>query len=231
MANNRSGPAILNDRRHEPRRRPKAPAAPAAGACGCSPAHAQHASARPRRGPRRAFADTWMSRLLIGGALLLLAVMFPLQWLRTPTLVVRANVGTFAPRPGVDPNAAEPAQTGTVTANYDLSEEASINAQVYDSAGALVKTLVNSEAAERRCRTSSSGMAHRQRRGRPDGAYRLDITAKGPARSTSGSRYCHRGYHAARRETGQPDRRPEAQERRSGGAGHHRGGGDGAVRR
>src|SRR3954447_11099445 len=65
------------------------------------------------------FADTWMSRLLIGGALLLLAVMFPLQWLRTPNLAVRANMGTFAPHPG----AAGAAAPGAVTASYDLSEE------------------------------------------------------------------------------------------------------------
>src|SRR6478736_6531744 len=84
------------------------------------------------------FADSWMSRLLIGAALLLLVVMFPLQWLRTPTLVVRSNVGTFAPRPGATGDTA----AGSVTASYDLSEEAQISAQVYDSAGATVKTLL-----------------------------------------------------------------------------------------
>ncbi len=150
--------------------------------------HTPNSIGSPAPGQAGHFADTWMSRLLIGGALLLLAVMFPLQWLRTPTLVVRANVGTFAPHPGVDATAADGGTvTGTVTANYDLSEEASINAVVYDSAGAVVKTLLTAKQQSAGAHfilwdgsTDNGSIA-------ADGAYRLDITAKGPARSTSGS--------------------------------------------
>jgi flagellar hook assembly protein FlgD len=136
-------------------------------------------------GPYGGFFDTWISRLLIGGALLLLVVMFPLQWLRTPSLVVRANMSTFAPRPGVDTAAG--GATGAVTANYDLSEEASITAQVYDAAGAVVKTLQTNYRQSAGPHfiawdgTTDSGAVA------PDGAYRLDITAKGPARATSGA--------------------------------------------
>src|SRR6476661_8933935 len=128
-------------------------------------------------GPYGGFFDTWISRLLIGGALLLLIIMFPLQWLRTPSLVVRANVSTFAPRPGVDTAAG--GATGAVTANYDLSEEASITAQVYDAAGALVKTLQTNYRQSAGPHfiawdgTTDSGAVA------PDGAYHLDITAKG----------------------------------------------------
>ncbi|HUS15814.1 MAG TPA: FlgD immunoglobulin-like domain containing protein, partial [Chloroflexia bacterium] len=104
-------------------------------------------------------------------------------WLRTPTLVVRANVGTFAPHPGGDLSTG----TGAVTASYDLSEEAGTSALVYDSNGAVVKTLFSEKHESAGPHfiiwdgtTDNGGIAQ-------DGAYRIAITAKGPARSTSGS--------------------------------------------
>lgn len=131
------------------------------------------------------FGDSWMSRLLIGGALLLLAVMFPLQWLRTPTLAVRSNVATFAPHPGVAAGAN--AGRGSVTAGYDLSEDAAVSATVYAANGVAVK-LLHPETRENAGAhfitwdgTTDTGTVA------ADGAYRIEVTAKGPARATSGS--------------------------------------------
>ncbi|HMA35371.1 MAG TPA: FlgD immunoglobulin-like domain containing protein [Chloroflexia bacterium] len=141
----------------------------------------------PAPGPLGHFSETWISRLLIGGALLLLAIVFPLQWLRTPTLVVRANVGTFAPHPGVAAPEAPGASTGAVTASYDLSEDADISAWVYDAAGAVVKTLLTEKHESAGPHfilwdgTTDNGTIA------PDAAYRIAVTAKGPARSTSGN--------------------------------------------
>ncbi len=139
----------------------------------------------PAPGPFGRFGDTWISRLLIGGALLLLAVMFPLQWLRTPTLAVRSNVATFAPRPGGDAGAGT--GRGTVTAGYDLSEDAAVSATVYDANGAMVK-LLRPETRENAGAhfiqwdgTTDNGTVA------ADGVYHISINAKGPARSTSGS--------------------------------------------
>ncbi len=149
--------------------------------------HTPGAPAPPGAGQFGRFADTWMSRLLIGGAVLLLAIMFPLQWLRTPELVVRANLNTFSPHPGAAAATGADAATGAVTASYDLSEDATISASVYDSAGAVVRTLLAEQKESAGPHfvqwdgaTDSGGVA-------VDGAYRLAITARGPARSTSGS--------------------------------------------
>lgn len=131
------------------------------------------------------FADTWLSRLLIGGAVLLLAIMFPLQWLRTPTLAVRTNMSTFAPHPGA--SGAAGAAGGTITASYDLSEEAAITARIVDTTGAPVKTLLTEqrESAGQHFiiwdgTTDAGALA-------ADGSYRIEVMARGPARSTSGT--------------------------------------------
>src|SRR5215212_2666069 len=65
------------------------------------------------------FADSWVSRLLIGGVVLLLIVMFPLEWLRAPTLLVKSSSTVFAPRPGAQPSVEGGTVSGAITAGYD----------------------------------------------------------------------------------------------------------------
>src|SRR5205814_1409134 len=87
------------------------------------------------------FADSWLSRLLIGAVVLLLIVMFPLDWLRAPTLLVKASNTVFAPRPGAAASTDGSAAPGTITAGYDLSEAATVAANVHDGNNSLVRTL------------------------------------------------------------------------------------------
>ena len=133
------------------------------------------------------FADSWLSRLLIGGAVLLLIVMFPLQWLRVPDLTVRAGSTVFAPRPGAAAGADGQTVAGTLTAAYDLSEAAGVTAVVRDANDTVVRTLFSGQQENSGPHWLSWDGANDAGQAVPDGLYRLEVTAQGPARSASGS--------------------------------------------
>jgi flagellar hook assembly protein FlgD len=133
------------------------------------------------------FADSWLSRLLIGAVVLLLIVMFPLEWLRAPTLKVKASTTVFAPRPGAQPSVEGGIVAGAITAGYDLSEAATVSAAVQDGNNTLVRTLFSDQKETAGPHWLSWDGANNQGQQVADGLYRIEVTAKGPARSTSGS--------------------------------------------
>src|SRR5512135_2017114 len=71
--------------------------------------------------------------LMIGGVLVLLAVTFVADWLRTPELTLSATPLILSP------NGDQDHDTGTVT--YNLSEEATVTVQVLNESGGVVRTL------------------------------------------------------------------------------------------
>ena len=133
------------------------------------------------------FADSWLSRLLIGAVVLLLIIMFPLEWLRAPTLLVKASGTVFSPHPGAAPATEGGTVAGAITAGYELSEAATVSAVVRDGTNTLVRTLFTDQKETAGPHWLSWDGANNQGTQVQDGLYRLEVTAKGPARSTSGS--------------------------------------------
>ena len=115
--------------------------------------------------------------LTIGGVLVLLAVTFVSDWLRTPELTLSATALFLSPNGDGDHD--------SLTVTYHLSEEAEVTAQVFGQGGGLVRTLLSG-------RRQAPGQHFVVWDGRndlnqpvADGHYRLQVTAQGPVRSAS----------------------------------------------
>jgi len=118
-----------------------------------------------------------ITALTIGGVLVLLATTFVADWLRTPGLTVSATSSFMSPNGDLDHD--------SVTATYNLSEEADITAQVFGEGGGLVRTLMAD-------RPQAAGQhfivwdgLNDLNQPVADGRYRLQVTAKGLIRSVS----------------------------------------------
>ncbi len=133
------------------------------------------------------FADSWLSRLLIGAVVLLLIIMFPLEWLHAPTLLVKASGTVFSPHPGAAPATDGTTVPGAITAGYELSEAATVSAVVRDGNNTLVRTLFTDQKETAGPHWMSWDGSNNQGNQAADGLYRLEVTARGTARSTSGS--------------------------------------------
>jgi flagellar hook assembly protein FlgD len=118
-----------------------------------------------------------ITALTIGGVLVLLAITFVADWLRTPGLTVSATSSFLSPNGDLDQD--------SISVSYSLSEEANVTAQVLGEGGGLVRTLMadRPQAAGQHfvvwdgLNDLSQPVA--------DGRYRLQVTAKGPIRSAS----------------------------------------------
>jgi flagellar hook assembly protein FlgD len=118
-----------------------------------------------------------ITALTIGGVLVLLAITFVADWLRTPGLTVSATSSFLSPNGDLDQD--------SISVSYSLSEEADVTAQVFGEGGGLVRTLMadRPQAAGQHfvvwdgLNDLSQPVA--------DGRYRLQVTAKGPIRSAS----------------------------------------------
>jgi flagellar hook assembly protein FlgD len=118
-----------------------------------------------------------ITALTIGGVLVLLAITFVADWLRTPGLTVSATSSFLSPNGDLDQD--------SISVSYSLSEEANVTAQVLGEGGGLVRTLTadRPQAAGQHfvvwdgLNDLSQPVA--------DGRYRLQVTAKGPIRSAS----------------------------------------------
>jgi flagellar hook assembly protein FlgD len=118
-----------------------------------------------------------ITALTIGGVLVLLAITFVADWLRTPGLTVSATSSFLSPNGDLDQD--------SISVSYSLSEEADVTAQVLGEGGGLVRTLMaDSPQAAGQHFVVWDGLNDLSQ---PvaDGRYRLQVTAKGPIRSAS----------------------------------------------
>ncbi len=117
-----------------------------------------------------------LSLVIAMGVIGLVVVMFPLDWIRAPSVTVAADQSTFSPN-----------NDGTqeeVAAFYTLSEQANVSAMVRNSAGLAIRTLVNQQpqpdgqhAVTWDGRDDSGQVV-------PDGLYQIAVTAAATARNS-----------------------------------------------
>jgi hypothetical protein len=74
------------------------------------------------------------SGLVIVAVALALFVLFPLDWMRTPSVTVIVDQGFFSPN--------NDGSQDTVTGIYTLSELATVSVEVQDAANRVVRTLL-----------------------------------------------------------------------------------------
>lgn len=117
--------------------------------------------------------------LTIGAVVLLLAVTFVADWLRTPDLNI-LDAPQF-----LSPNQDNSFDTATI--NYRLSEKAAISARVYNAGGSVVRQILDTQPLP-------AGQHFLEWDGNDDlgqrvsdGSYRIEISAQGAVRSKSSS--------------------------------------------
>jgi flagellar hook assembly protein FlgD len=120
---------------------------------------------------------TIASGLVIVAVALALFVLFPLDWMRTPSVTVIVDQGFFSPN--------NDGSQDTVTGIYTLSELATVSVEVQDAANRVVRTLLREQK-------QSSGQHFVTWDGRDemgqvvtDGTYRLVVGVKGALRAST----------------------------------------------
>lgn len=123
--------------------------------------------------------NVMFTALTIGAVVLLLAVTFAADWLRTPELKV-----TDSPQ-FLSPNHDNSYDNATI--NYRLSEEAQVSARVLNEDGGVVRTLLeeqNQSAGQHFLVWNGADDAGQQV---TDGNYRLEFSARGSMRASTTS--------------------------------------------
>ncbi|RPI97429.1 MAG: hypothetical protein EHM39_09505, partial [Chloroflexi bacterium] len=123
--------------------------------------------------------NVMFTALTIGAVVLLLAVTFAADWLRTPELKI-----TDSPQ-FLSPNHDNSFDNATI--NYRLSEEAEVSAQVLNESGGVVRSLLSSQKETAGQHFLVWNGVDDLGRQVTDGTYRLEITARGSMRATSNS--------------------------------------------
>ncbi len=127
---------------------------------------------REERAPNMMF-----TALTIGAVVLLLAVTFAADWLRTPDLKITDSPQVLSPN---NDNSYD-----TATINYRLSEEAQVSATVVNEGGGVVRSLLadQKQAAGQHFLVWNGA----DDSGRPvaDGNYRLEFSARGSMRAST----------------------------------------------
>jgi len=120
---------------------------------------------------------TVASGLVIVAVALALFVLFPLDWMRTPSVTVIVDQGSFSPN--------SDGSQDTVTGIYTLSELATVSVEVQDATNRVVRTLLREQK-------QGSGQHFVTWDGRDevgqavaDGAYRLVVEVKGTLRAST----------------------------------------------
>jgi flagellar hook assembly protein FlgD len=121
----------------------------------------------------------WVSLLVVAGVIGLVAWMFPREWLAKPTVTVTSDRSAFSPNgDGVQEE---------VAAFYTLGENGTVTVQVLNSAGVVLRTLVQEQG-------QTDGQHAVTWNGRddggqpvPDGLYRVVVTAAGTAQQSEHS--------------------------------------------
>jgi flagellar hook assembly protein FlgD len=120
---------------------------------------------------------TVASGLVIVAVALALFVLFPLDWMRTPSVTVIVDQGSFSPN--------SDGSQDTVTGIYTLSELATVSVEVQDATNRVVRTLLREQK-------QGSGQHFVTWDGRDevgqavaDGTYRLVVEVKGTLRAST----------------------------------------------
>lgn len=130
---------------------------------------------RQRRTSRRRLSLPSILSVAAGlGVIALLVIMFPLDWLRTPSVTLSADQDLFSPNGD--------GQLDQMTAVYSLSEQAEVTAEVRNAAGQRIRTLTTDQPQP--AGQHAIAWDGRDTGGNlvPDGTYRLHIVAAGTAR-------------------------------------------------
>jgi flagellar hook assembly protein FlgD len=138
-------------------------------------------SITPRRSTNREERSpgVMFTALSIGAVVILLAVTFLADWLRTPDLSI-----TSAP-PYLSPNQDNSYDTAVVS--YRLSEAASVSARVLSEGGGIVRVLFEGESLTAGQHLLTWDGTDDLGRRVSDGSYRVEVTAKGSIRSSASS--------------------------------------------
>lgn len=121
--------------------------------------------------------NVMFTAITIGAVVLLLAVTFAADWLRTPELSITSSSQFLSP------NSDNSYDNATI--NYRLSEEATVTARVLSEGGGVVRTLVEAQKQTAGQHFLSWNGIDDTGRQVADGNYRIEIEAKGAMRSTS----------------------------------------------
>lgn len=134
---------------------------------------------RPYAGNGTRLNFNWVSLLVVAGVIGLVAWMFPREWLAKPTVTVTSDRSAFSPNgDGVQEE---------VAAFYTLSENGTVTVQVLNSAGLVLRTLVQEQGqTDGQHAVTWNG---RDDGGQPvaDGLYRIMVTAAGTAQQSEHS--------------------------------------------
>jgi len=121
--------------------------------------------------------NVMFTALTIGAVVLLLAVTFAADWLRTPEINITGSPQFFSPN--------QDNSFDIATINYQLSESAEVNAQIVNEGGSTVRSLINAQ-------TQPAGQHFLVWNGIDengqqviDGTYRVEISARGSVRASS----------------------------------------------
>ena len=134
----------------------------------------QRAVNREERSP-----SVLITALTIGTVVLLLAVTFVADWLRTPELNI-IDAPQF-----LSPNQDNSFDTAII--NYRISEEAAVTASVFNEGGSLVRQIIDAQTQPAGQHFLTWDGTDSLGRRVADGSYRIEITAQGAIRSQSNS--------------------------------------------
>jgi flagellar hook assembly protein FlgD len=134
---------------------------------------------RPYAGNDSRLNFNWVSFAVVLGVIALVAWMFPREWLAKPNVTVTSDRSAFSPNgDGVQDD---------IAAFYTLSENGTVTVQVLNSAGMVMRTLMQEQG-------QTDGQHALTWDGRddggqpvPDGLYRVVVTANGIARQSEHS--------------------------------------------
>ncbi|MFQ5617281.1 MAG: FlgD immunoglobulin-like domain containing protein, partial [Anaerolineales bacterium] len=133
---------------------------------------------RRRKASRRDFRPGLLTTAgSIGLVLVLLAVTFVADWLRTPDVILLSSSALLSPNGDQDHD--------FTTISYRLSEEAEVTAQVLSPRGGLVRTLLVDDPQNAGQHAITWGGLNELGEPVADGQYRMEITASGTVRAST----------------------------------------------
>jgi hypothetical protein len=121
--------------------------------------------------------NVMFTALTIGAVILLLAVTFAVDWLRTPEINITGSPQFFSPN--------QDNSFDIATINYQLSESAEVNAQIVNEGGSTVRSLINAQTQPAGQHFLVWNGIDESGQRVTDGTYRVEISARGSVRASS----------------------------------------------